>query len=79
MEILINIQLDYKFSIPEFYIIFEFLPFFLRFTRIILDLYFVGGVYDSPEAKLYWSRRFGNLFTNLASIQVWKKKLKYGI
>lgn len=28
-----------------------------------------GGVYDSPEAQAYWSRRFGDLFANLADIQ----------
>ena len=29
-----------------------------------------GGVYDSDEAKVYWEKRFGNLFADLASIQV---------
>ena len=29
-----------------------------------------GGVYDTPEAQQYWSRRFGDLFANIANIQV---------
>ena len=29
-----------------------------------------GGVYDSDEAKVYWKKRFGNLFADLATIQV---------
>merc|ERR1712048_1047662 len=37
-------------------------------TVMCLDLGH-GGVYDSDEAKLYWEKRFGNLFSDLASIQ----------
>ena len=28
-----------------------------------------GGVYDSPEAQEYWSQRFGDLFSNIRSLQ----------
>ena len=32
-------------------------------------LLIVGGVYDSPEAQEYWSQRFGDLFSNIRSLQ----------
>ena len=40
------------------------------YCRINLSLCPSGGVYDSAEAKLYWEKRFGNLFADLATIQV---------
>ena len=32
-------------------------------------LIIAGGVYDSPEAQEYWSQRFGDLFSNIRSLQ----------
>ena len=37
-----------------------------------------GGVYDSDEAKVYWKKRFGNLFADLATIQVRFRSLAGG-